>query len=77
MKHKPSLVLYNEDYAQGKGLKMLKEFLCDELKLTHHEMKDLVVKYPPFLSKTKEELIGTFDSMENHGINREEGMKLI
>jgi len=35
MRHKPSIVLYEEDYLQGKGLKMLKEFLCEDMKLTH------------------------------------------
>lgn len=60
-KYKPSIVLYKEDFEQGKGLLMLKEFLCDEMKMSSKDMVELIVKYPPFLSKTKGELKNTFN----------------
>ena len=77
MRHKPSVVLYEEDYLQEKGLKMLKEYFCTEHHMTETQMRDLIVKYPPFLSKTKEQLNATFNFMSKHGIGKKRGMLLV
>jgi len=54
MKHKPSLVLEQDDPAMpsAKGLKVLQEFFCEKHDFDMDLVRGLIIKYPFILSKT-------------------------
>ena len=54
MKHKPSLLLDQDDPAMpsAKGLKVLEEFFCSKYDFDMDLVRGLIIKYPFMLSKT-------------------------
>ena len=54
-KSKPLIFLYEDEYEKNKrGIKAVKKVFCDDLGFSQDEVKLMVLRYPPVLSKTEE-----------------------
>ena len=75
MKHKPSFLFAEEDGETG--MRTLENYFVKKYGYDYELVKTLVVKYPFMLSKTEAQLDLTFSTLQSHGVEREEAMKLL
>jgi hypothetical protein len=77
-KAKPLVFLYEEEYEKNKtGIKAVRKVFCDDLGFTQDQVKLMVLRYPPVLSKTEEELHNYFSFMNENNIDNEKAMECL
>ena len=78
MKHKPTLLLFEEEY-EGKqsGIKAVYNVLVEEKGFEADQVKQLVVNYPAIMSKSESELRDYFEVHGKYNINNRMAMDLL
>jgi hypothetical protein len=56
-KTKPLVFLFDEEYEKNKtGIKAVQKVFCEDLGFSKEDVKIVVARYPPILSKTETEI---------------------
>jgi len=56
-KTKPLVFLFDEEYEKNKtGIKAVQKVFCEDLGFSNEDVKIVVVRYPPILSKSEKEI---------------------
>ena len=84
VQHKPSILIYDQEYEQHKrGIKALWELWTDPNhrhklgKFDADLVRNFVIKYPPILGKSQDEIKEFFKILSRHGIQTEEAMRIL
>ena len=74
-KTKPLVFLFDEEYETNKtGIKAVQKVFVDDLGFTKHDVKLVVARYPPILSKSEEEIHQFFDFLKQQDVDKEQAM---
>ena len=79
-KYKPTIFLFKEDYDNDKkGIKALKELLHENKKFGFSMplVRTLVNRYPPILSKSQDEILSFFKTLQWYGIHKVEATEML
>lgn len=79
-KYKPTIFLFKEDYInEKKGIQALKELLHEDKRFGFSMplVRNLVNRYPPILSKSQDEIIGFFKTLNGYGIDKVEATEML
>jgi len=56
-KTKPLVFLFDEEYGKNKtGIKAVQKVFCEDLGFSNEDVKIVVARYPPILSKSEKEI---------------------
>tara|TARA_B110000285_G_C15068836_1_gene586766 strand:- start:883 stop:1071 length:189 start_codon:yes stop_codon:yes gene_type:complete len=56
-KTKPLVFLFDEEYEKNKtGIKAVQKVFCEDLGFSNEDVKIVVARYPPILSKSEKEI---------------------
>lgn len=78
MKHKPTLLLFEEEYeSKQSGIKAVYNVLVEEKGFEVDQVKQLVVNYPAIMSKSESELRDYFEVHGKYNINNRMAMDLL
>lgn len=72
--------MFKEDYInEKKGIQALKELLHEDKRFGFSMplVRNLVNRYPPILSKSQDEIIGFFKTLNGYGIDKVEATEML
>jgi len=78
VKHKPSFFLFKEDFEKNKkGILAVYNVLNVLNKIEKSQIKSLIVRYPPILSKSEDEINQFFSTLAKYYINKKDAFNLL
>ena len=74
-KAKPLVFLFDKEYERNKsGIKAVEKVFCQDLGFSKDDVKTVVTRYPPILSKTEEEIHQFFSFLQEQGLTKGKAM---
>ena len=74
-KAKPLVFLFDEEYERNKsGIKAVEKVFCQDLGFSKDDVKTVITRYPPILSKTEEEIHQFFSFLQEQGLTKGKAM---